>query len=358
MHRQINLAVLIGISLCWNDGVASADPAGDALAQLFLEHMESNVPIAGDFEIRGQFDPGVEAWRAERYPKAIGPYRIQMEKDNRLLRCRWAWDGSTEMTEPLEGTENTYLHMVTSPEGTVKGTNPNSYNLTAPGTETGYRPGNFYSMASNGKRWPESLEGYEFRREDRADELTTLVGTKGGTEYRFLVDPSSGVLRGYERFWEGKLLARSSITSYRQGPGGRIFPDQAKIEIFVSAYSTDRPYRTESLTALEVRFPNSADATRRELVTEIPTGALVADRELDRFSRLNQPIRAESLLAGDLPSPQRLPNEDNGIPSPEELLAVANRGWSPWLVGVLVACAVLLVGGLVHRWWGRRQQVG
>lgn len=354
MNRTISsiaLSVLLLLS-----GPSRGDEAADALAQRFLAHLEANAPIAGDFEVRQTFDPEIYAeWLKVAEKLSTETNRHVPEKDNQILVCRWAWDGSREMTETLPRTKNVFATFFNDREGSLVGVDPYVFNLAKRTDHVPkWRPASFYFLGV-GVRWADRFRSVEFRM--AATPAGAPVGTvaleardkRMNAVSRLFLDPASGVLHGHETDVDGKPYARLTIEKFARGPGQRLFPSRASLHIYHPQHP-DKPFQLLELTAKLVRFPGTQAEIEHAFALELPKGTRIADRMLNRDIALARSTPVRDVFLGRVPSK---PHEVSPDAPPVEPVLIPQPPF-PWIRIELGSLAALALAVGVFVWRSRR----
>lgn len=349
MFRLTLTSILLWLGLCTNGLGQSDDP--DAIAQRFLAHMKANAPITGEFEVRGEYDPEIHGENLAHAARIEGAISVGVNPLSYRMSCRWSWDGVRELFERLEtNTEVVAPTFFLGPEGYLHQGNPGRYSLRKPEQIGHYRPGSFYSSVSSGARWPDALQGKEFRSAPRsADEpagTVWLIASDDQIECRLLIEEKTGVLHKVRVFADSVRVTELDVHSHIQSNDHRVFPEEAELRVYTPRLP-DRPLRTESLRAKTVSFPRNQTETNRAMTLMIPKGSSLFDVELQEVTRLSAPIPARSVIEGRIPEADRR-SFSPVSPNPEPLVRFRepeSYTWVWWVAGVLGAAliAVLLV---------------
>jgi hypothetical protein len=322
-----------------------AQSDGEQVAKRFLDHMRAVGPVAGEFEVRCSLDPVVLERRREEMGPLLKqkPVRIELEKDEQFLKCRWAWDGKHEMAEALEGTKNVEGTFYHTQEALLIGMAPKNFNLEESSPIPRWRPASFYLLAGT-LPWEVQLSTYSFRVEaappGSSPGTVLLIGkrSKPNLEARLLVHETSGSLHRAELDLDGKPYSRLAVEEFVQGPGKRAFPRKARLEVYFPPHF-DRPYRQMTLVAKRVSYPRTKEETDQAFALTLPKGTRIADRILNRLVLLDRPRTALEILGSNLPSKAfDLPNEAVTLTLPPE-----RDRTGLWVLGLLLLAGVLLV---------------
>ncbi len=181
------------------------------LFQRFLERLRDDVPVAGEFEIK-------------RTPaKGLGR---GLPQQDRLLRCRWAWDRDREMLEGLPES-NLFEHFLSTRRALLLGMGPKNYNLSGPKYAYPLCPSGFYFLVGS-VPWFDHANDEVRLVESDAD---TTPGTKvvrvqlrpKGHVHLFIRERDGRHL-GHDTFWEGQVFHRLRISKLMNYSDGRAFP--------------------------------------------------------------------------------------------------------------------------------------
>ena len=190
--------------------VCGAEPQLDdgpqRLFHRFLDRLKLDAPVAGEFEIK-------------RTPaKGLG----DMPQQDRLLRCRWAWEPGREMLEGLPES-NLFEHFLATRGVFLQGMGPLNYNLSAPKYAYPRRPSSFYFLVGL-QPWFELADApVTFVESDAATPPGTRVlrvKLRIG-EVKLFIRESDARHLGHDTFLEGRVFHRLRITKLMGFTDGR-----------------------------------------------------------------------------------------------------------------------------------------
>jgi len=344
-----------------HSAVAQSSPEAEALMQRFVAHLNANLPVAGEFEMHGSFDPQaheqdrLEAARLTK-EKLKGRGTLTMQAAERLLACRWALSRDVEMMETLPSSRDSFKTFYVNRELSLEGFQGNSFNITQRKNIAGWRPASFYFLGGD-TPWAELFPLYpvtEVRSPPNGSPpgsvQLVIRNPESKIEYRLLLDGATCQLHGYESFFDSKPFAHMTIQEVARGPGQRLFPTRAELTL-ARGPNYHQPFRTERLAASRVRFPTSQSEVESSFALSLPKGAIIADRVLNRSMLLDRSTSVQEVVSGKLPS----------NPSPElttdlttELYSQPSTRWY-WIAGVgCIVAAIALGTWLIRRWSSQR----
>ncbi|MEM6484898.1 MAG: hypothetical protein AAF662_07945 [Pseudomonadota bacterium] len=289
-------------------GSAGGETAAEAKAA-FLEHIESNAPVCGDFVLVGKTDEEFAARRAVqiREDAERRGLKVKLQPKETRLHCRWATDAAIELLEPTEGVGgNIWRAFYKSRESLLDGNNRMNYNLMDARDPSPVRPGSFYNYFGP-QSWGELLRVGRLVDEGKLGSLRGPEYFKGasafgfvssGNEFYVYTAVESGWMVGAEWYIRDKLMRRLKIDSYEASDDGRVFPKSAVIDIYGGQLN---PIRTIQLEARNVRFPSTKGETDACLRMVIPAGSEIFDTALKRKASLLVPTEARSILEDKVP---------------------------------------------------------
>jgi hypothetical protein len=278
----------------------------DLIVNKFLRHMEDNQPIAGVFEIEQKLDPVITAQQRRRAQAEVASrgQKVKSEPTDRLLECRWAWDGTREMVETLAGSRNIETNFYRNREGFLLGLGNRKFNLdVSRANAPEWRPGSFYHFPGN-STWRSLLSNCKFTSEAAPDGRrgsTILTATRPGLTARLTLDKDSGSLYSYKLDIDGKPYARLAILELSRGRDQRVFPSRATLQLYVPSHP-DRPQLSARLNATRVVFPSSRTELDAAFEMKLPAGTEIFDTALNRLTVLEAPMSAEDAITTPLPS--------------------------------------------------------
>ena len=347
---------ILGVAMWLCLATSAGAQESEVLLQRFLAHMNSNGPIAGEFEIRTSFDQEIRDRERQQLAqkneagKKLGQ-REQRHNEDQLLICRWAYDRDREMSETLRGSKNIFKSFYYDREASCVGETETSYNLDKPKRIANWRPAAFYFVSGMMERWTELLPDFKERAVIDAppgspENAVVLVLRRPKTkhEIRLLLHRETAELFGSEGYFSSALVARLTIYESTRNHDGRVFPKRAEHSVFLPA-SQGRPFRTDRLVAKSVVFPTSQQETENAFALTLPKGALIADRLLNRGMKLEQPTNVQTIIRGHLPS--RSFDNEGPIALPEPVGRSASHYWI-W-IGLLTCIAAIALIGIVVR---------
>ena len=344
----MRLKILATLCLLACPTASRADRDGDALARRFLDHMDSVAPVAGTFTISTRYDPELlEAFHRDTEEMAAKTFpgkKLVHGPDAPVLRCEWAWDGTREALDPLNGS-NIFKQFYKTPESTLERMAEKNYNLYGPKFPGIWGPASFYLKGAN-KPWSNFLEDCQFSTAaapaGSPPGATLLVARSSSLEVRLLVDEQSGALHGHEIDYDGEPFARLTIDQTERSADGRIFPSRATATVFMQG----EPFQFKTFVAERIVFDPAevADA----MAIELPAGTTVHDRVLKRTISLSRATPVENVLSDQLASiPPADPTPVATLPEkpPQTVVDLSSNGPSGWVIGINIA--VLAAIGLV-----------
>lgn len=332
-----NLAIMTVVSMTASAHAQSPESEAKTLAKRFLDHMAADVPVAGTFELKTAFDLAWlrEVQRRDREAAAAKGLGVSFQTDSPLRVCNWAWDGSRELLSTLPGS-NTWETFYRTEEAYLRGIEPRNFNLDKPSLSPGSSPASFYLLLGR-RPWDAVFAESEQPATEPAPDGTppgsvTLVLRSPRDEVRLLIDRHQGTLHQYQWSLAGKPLARLDVAELKRSTGHRVFPVKATLTLLNT--ETGSPIKTDTLTALDLRFPVTPQELSAAFALSLPPGAAIHDLMLNRVTVLERSTPLQEIVAGTVPSTPM----DAGTPSPGP-----NRAsrWS--LPGLFVAGGVLVV---------------
>ncbi|MBX9622993.1 MAG: hypothetical protein K2X82_04185 [Gemmataceae bacterium] len=327
-HRAVGrlAASALALGLAWAAGPATGQElSGPEVAKRFIARQYEMTPVTGEFVIETAVRPDPER-RAKMVASGWRP-----SPDNRVLKCRWAFDRDREVLDMLPGSSGVFSRLYIGPDGLVEGDSEKQYNLDKVRTVAVVRPGSFFFLNGRNDRWETVLTGPDAKLSAaRVGETTVLTADQGGLRYELTLESDSLLLRSVRGSAGGKEIYAVDIHSYARDPEGRkAFPKEATLRVMNPKNAQFG--RQEQLKALSVDFPKGR-VTGGAFALTIPPGAAVADRLLDRAILTDKPTDAASLLAN--------PSQAKSQPFAQDLpgLAVETEpevpydpnGWLTW----------------------------
>ncbi len=301
------LAVGLVAALCpAAPGQAPAEEPAAAVARQFLTHLETNQPIAGEFQIVTDIDAGQQRALMGAIAPAPKPGIITVpEPARQVLNSRWAWATGREVAEALPGSAGSMYGFLTLPEGTLSGINDHQFNLTKsemPRADFN-RPALFYFL-DGGDHWTKHFAGATFSLEAPADPrpgLAWLGVQKGQRKAVLAVERATGHLREAAVSHNGNLSWKLVVDELAISPtDGRAFPRKARVQVYGMASPADKPFRTVRLTATRVDFPTAA-AVAKEFRLPVRAGAIIGDRVRDMAILPDAPTDGADIITKDMP---------------------------------------------------------
>jgi len=272
-----------------------------------------------------------------------------------VLHSEWAWDGTRESLESLEGS-NMFTQFYRTPEVLLQGMAADNYNLGKPEKTPTWRPASFY-LLGGATPWAEFLAKSRFSTRPAPAGApagaVTLVGQSPEWDTRLVVDEATGKLLSYEIDVSGSPYARLVVDRFEQSRDGRVFPSLAHLTI----YHKEKPYQFMTLTADRITFDPGEVSEAMRMV--LPAGTTVHDRILNRVLPIRRPTPVEAILADQVtPEPEDGPSVLDVLPTPAQATVSlpsesSGREWI-WGLSIAVLAAIglgsLLKGG---RMWDR-----
>jgi hypothetical protein len=264
--------------------------------------------------------------------------------DNRILKCRWAFDRNREVMDMLPGSSGVSRRFYIGPEGLIDGTSQRSYNLDKVRTVGVTRPGSFFFLNGRNDRWETILTAPGAKvAVAQVGGATILSAEQLALKYELTLDPDTLLLRSVRGLAGGTEIYSVRIHSYYRDPASpKVFPKEATLR--VTHPKTGVVTKEEQLKAISIEFPNARVAGGAFALT-IPAGAAVGDRLLNRAIVPDKPTDAAGLLAN--PSQAKSQPYAENLPgiateSEPEVPYVPDRwlGWY-WIIGLsaVAACA-------------------
>ncbi len=251
------------------------------LFQRFLERLQDDVPVAGEFEIK-------------RTPaKGLGR---GLPQQDRLLRCRWAWDRDRKMLEGLPES-NLFEHFLSTRRALLLGMGPKNYNLSGPKHAYPLCPSGFYFLVGL-VPWFDHANDEVRLVESDAD---TPPGTKvvrvqlrpKGHVHLFIRERDGRHL-GHDTFWEGQVFHRLRISKLMNYSDGRAFPSSARLQTFLS--KGPDPAFTDELRTIHLQFPRGKEQVEAAFATEIPAGSEIHDLERNTHVTRKSATQASDII--------------------------------------------------------------
>jgi hypothetical protein len=303
----------------------------------------ASTPITGTFVVRTHINRSKadEDRIRERQPGA----RLTFEPTEQVLRCRWSFDRTRELVDPLAGSTGTFRRFLTTPDVNVVGHAPSRYTLSS-GRVPYTRPASFYFLGGDDGRWNELLgnPAATFAVDSTDDGQEHRIELAGAGTTRLTAD-HQGRLRRAEVTVNGAVVWTLTVGGYVSSPAGnKHFPKQADILM-------NRPDNGELLCRYRldtdaVSFPSSSSDLSTAFRLDLPKRAVVADPQLRQTITLpggatgHDVIREPSKFPRKpfKPAPAQARFVDEGEPSD------TGRDWWLWLpAGVLVAVVAVVV---------------
>jgi hypothetical protein len=331
------------------------------LADRFLEHMEANVPVAGTFDMTTTFDAGL--YKKDHPPESVQVkfndkyYKVKPQAQKESYQCSWAWDGNREVMNGTETEERSKTFLNTQ-EGFLEKAASKNYNLNRHSNSiASYRPAAFYFLHST-TQWKTLFAKCSFRTQEAAPgsppgSMVLVAEISPQMKDLITLDAKTGRLYGYETLLDGQPLGRLAIERVATDPKtGRLFPSKATMMVYVPKYP-GKPYRTDTLTARSVVFPESRDELQKFFDLTVPAEADIFDRVLNRQYKLARTTPAEAIIAGDLAALGV--TEVRSLPPPRMLLSEVSWKDRYALIGgcLLGFCAIGVASLVAFRWLRR-----
>lgn len=332
-------------------------PDAADLAQRFLAHVKASSPVAGTFEIRTRTDKEM----LDREQKAAdaqykGPVRLEFGPAEQTLVCRWAWDGREEVCETLPGSKDEVSTFLRHSEGLLVGHRPRTFTLNEPRrTAILWRPACFYVLAGM-EQWPHALADCSFEIADLSaadDEVTLIAHNKElKSALHLTLEKGTCALRRSRTYYETNLTLDLQVLAVTRGPDQRVFPTKAVIDTYAPNLASDRPYSRREMTATKLVFPRDQAETRALMRLELPAGAMISDRVLNRDIQLQTAASAAEVIEGKFKSTRVTSSEQPH--KPPVLLTKTEPSNRKWFALGIVAGTIALVGTLA---WKMRKGV-
>jgi hypothetical protein len=358
------LAAVLLLAVRDTASARSIGETADALAQRFLAHMAMNGPLAGTFQITTVTDREMLSSRQAALDLQYkGRVTAEVPPADQTLECRWAWNKGMELTETLPGSRDDFVTFLSHPEGLLDGSSARMFNLHKPQIATRWRPACFYSLACMAS-WEEALRQCRFELGKETSignaDVDTLVATdtKQKSRFEIAIDRQSGALRRCRTYYKDVLGVELRVLAFVQSPDHRAFPARAEMDTYNSRFSADRPYSKRQLLAKTVIFPRTTEEAERHLRLDLTAGTMVADRVLDRESKLQHAASAKDLVEGKirLARLETAPTTRSPLVPSSNLPEPVSQPPLPWLqrpASVVFAAvggaAVILVLGYIAR---------
>ena len=280
------LLITLFVNLACFRSVRGADPRvkNDEAKRLFhhfLDRLKDDAPIAGEFEIKRTPMPGLG---------------LGMPQQNRLLRCRWAWEPDREMIEGLPES-NEFEHFLSSRAAFLQGMGPLNYNISGPKNPAPLGPSSFYFLFG-GSSWLSKADAEVTLVDSDADTPPTTtvlrVNVPHGYAHLFIRERDARHL-GHDTFLEDKLFHRLRITKLMSFTDGRAFPFSAKLESHLGTKRRELVF-TDELRTIRVQFPRGAEQIQAAFATDIPAGSQIHDNERNTHATLRSATPALRLI--------------------------------------------------------------
>jgi hypothetical protein len=236
-----------------------------------LERMDADAPVAGVFKMTEE-----NCWPVGPDTRPdVGPVR-----DDPVLECRWAWDGTTTVGERLP-TFSAPFGFLRTESLSLKEVAEGQWQLRTERLGTPPHPGWFYCHPE-GIAWSSLVLVDPEPRFDgvpAAGSRWIRLATSGFVgEVRLWIREADVRIQGYELFLSGKLLRRLDIEHFAESDDGRAFPAKARLQTW-NPNRHDEECCTRQLEAIEVEFPKGKAETARLLELVIPRGSRVDEFE-------------------------------------------------------------------------------
>jgi hypothetical protein len=236
-----------------------------------LERTAADAPVAGVFKMTEE-----NCW-------PVGPDTrpdVRPVRDDPVLECRWAWDGTTTVGERLP-TFSAPFGFLRTGSLSLKEVAEGQWQLRTERLGTPPHPGWFYCHPE-GSAWSSLVLVDPKPRFDgvpAAGSRWIRLATSGVVgEVRLWIREADVRIQGYELFLSGKLFRRLDIERFAESDDGRAFPAKARLQTW-NPFRHDEECCTRQLEAIEVEFPKGKAETARSLELILPRGSRVDEFE-------------------------------------------------------------------------------
>jgi hypothetical protein len=277
-------------------------PGGEAAALFarFLARQTADAPVAGEFEVRGVISQQalaahVAAVKGDAARRGLG---VVAPAPNPFLHCRWAWDGTREMLDSLDGS-TVFEAFFSTPDTLLEGVVERNYNLGAPKAPYPVRPASFYFLLGT-RSWEQVAQEARVEFDDAGPPPVDTRGLRivlPVGRVRLFIREADFRLQGHELFLNEKMFHRLQITRFASGADGRAFPELAKLEVFDP--NSGDVIRTDELHATRILFPSGKAELAAAFAMQIPAKSEIHDLLLNKELVLNTDTPALDVINGD-----------------------------------------------------------